>query len=270
MSTPLITQFRDLMQRIYGPFDTLSTKEISTWTPPPMADGHRGRYLWTDGFAVVNFITLFKETADRKYLDLANRLIHTVHDILGRTRDGAARLPNATDEFPLKGGLRIGKHAASGSDGDGQYHHYLTIWMFALNRMSVASGEKWYNDQAISLAESIHPYFMINRNSERPRMFWKLSTDLSRVLVTSEGNLDPIDGYVILKLLQKTAGEKVLEKEISEYKKILDRKWRQYESDDPLDLGMTLWTTHWFEKEEEWACAMAEKALQCLGTSSLD
>ena len=113
---------------------------------------------------------------------MANRLIHTVHDILGRTRDGSARLPNATDEFPLKGGLRIGKHAASGPDGDGQYHHYLTIWMFALNRMSVASGKKWYNDQAISLAESIHPYFMINRNSERPRMFWKLSTGFNEAV----------------------------------------------------------------------------------------
>ena len=197
-------------------------------------------------------------------------MIHTVHDILGRSRDGITRLPNATDEFPLKGGLRIGKHAASGSDGDGQYHHYLTIWMFALNRMSVATGEKWYNNQAISLAESIHPYFMINRNSERPRMFWKVSTDLKTPLVTSEGNLDPIDGYVTLKLLRKTSEENVLEKEISEYKKILDRKWRRYESNDPLDLGMTLWTSHWFDKEEEWASAMTEKALKCLGKSTFE
>ena len=154
MAASLVTQFRNGMQQIYGPFDSLSANETSTWTPPALGEGHRGRYLWTDGFAVVNFITLYKETSDSRYLQLATRLIHTVHDVLGRTRDGSARLPNATDEFPLKGGLRIGKHSASGPDGDGQYHHYLTIWMFALNRMTIASGEKWYNDQAISLSES--------------------------------------------------------------------------------------------------------------------
>lgn len=27
-----------------------------------------------------------------------------------------------------------------GSDGDGQYHHYLTVWMFALDRLSPVEG----------------------------------------------------------------------------------------------------------------------------------
>ena len=216
---------------------------------------------------MVNFITLFKETSEQKYLTLASRLIHTVHDILGRTRDGSAQLPGATEEWPLRGGLRIGKHHAHGQDADGQYHHYLTIWMFALNRMSIASDEKWYNDQAVSLAESIHPKFMIRRESARPRMYWKMSMDLSTPLVHSEGNLDPIDGYVIYKLLQKTEGTNVLEKEICEYKKILDTKWRKYISEDPLDLGMTLWTAHWFDKEEEWATALTQRAFTCLCAS---
>ena len=252
------------MRQIYGPFDTLSINQCRTWVPPELAEGHRGRYLWTDGFAVVNFITLYKENSDEKYLELARRLIHTVHDVLGRNRDGTSRLPGATDEYPLRGGLRIGKHHATGSDADGQYHHYLTIWMFALNRMSIASRNVWYNNQAISLAEAIHPHFMINRNSQRPRMFWKMSIDLQRPLVTSEGNLDPIDGYVILNLLQETKGETVLAQEISEYKKILDTKWQYYHSEDPLDLGMTLWTAHWFDKKEEWAASLTEQAFRCL------
>jgi hypothetical protein len=259
-----LAQFKNAMQRIYGPFESLSSEQVSSWTPPPMTEGHKGRYLWTDGFAVVNFVTLYKETSNDKYLILASRLIHTVHNILGRTRDGSARLPGATDEWPLRGGLRIGKHRATGSDADGQYHHYLTIWMFALNQMSIASKEKWYNEQAVSLAEAIHPKFMVNRDSSRPRMFWKMSMDLSMPLVPSEGNLDPIDGYVMYRLLQKTGGTNVLEKEISEYKKILETKWRQYVSDDPLDLGMTLWTGHWLNKEEEWATALTERAFACL------
>ena len=264
MSTAPLSRFRHAMQQIYGPFDSLQKDKISAWTPPEMSEGHRGRYLWTDGFAVVNFITLFKETWDDKYLGLADRLIQTVHDVLGRTRDGSARLPNATDQYPLRGGLRIGKHHATGSDADGPYHHYLTIWMFALNRMSIASKKEWYNDQAISLAKAIHPHFMIDRDSPRPRMFWKMSMDLKTPLVFSEGNLDPIDGYVIFNLLQQTTGTDVLAQEISEYKKILDTKWQRYTSDDPLDLGMTLWTAHWFNKKEEWATALTERALRCL------
>ena len=255
---------RFAMQKIYGPFESIPLDQVRHWTPPPMSEGHRGRYLWTDGFAVVNFITLFKETSEERYLQLARRLINTVHDILGRTRDGQARLPGATDEFPLKGGLRIGKHRATGPDGDGQYHHYLTIWMFALNRMSLASKDMWYNSQAISLAKAIHPHFMINRDSARPRMFWKLSMDLQTPLVTSEGNLDPIDGYVILNLLQETSGGTELTREINDYKKILDTKWKHYKSDDPLDLGMTLWTAHWFTGKEEWATALTQRAFECL------
>lgn len=235
-----------------------------------MSEGHGGRYLWTDGFGVLNFLTLYKETSDTHYLTLARQLIHAVHDILGRTRDGSARLPNATESWPLQGGLRIGKEHATGPDSDGQYHHYLTVWMFALNRMSVASGERWYNDQAISLAKAIHPRFVYERDSARPKMVWKMSTDLQRPLVRSEGNLDPIDGYVTFRFLQEQEGEgrasEVLREEIEDYRKILETKWRSYSSDDPLDLGMTLWMAHWFAEEEEWAKGLAERASKDLLT----
>ncbi|KDQ58408.1 hypothetical protein JAAARDRAFT_57340 [Jaapia argillacea MUCL 33604] len=259
--------FLAAMQHVYGPFTHLSPSSASTWTPPPNSEGHRGRYLWTDAFAVINFLTLHKSTSNPLYLTLAAHLIQNVHDILGYSRDGTKRLDGATDAEPLKGGLRIGKMEESGPDGDGQYFHYLTIWMFALNRMSLASGTKTYNDLALQLAKTVHPRFMVNRHSQRPRMFWKMSMDLSHPLVRSEGNLDPIDGYVIYKLLQQTDGEgsTVLVEEICDYKKILETKWRGYSSDDSLDLGMTLWTSHWFEGEEEWATGLSQRASRDLG-----
>ncbi|GAM39191.1 hypothetical protein TCE0_034r10529 [Talaromyces pinophilus] len=277
-----LNRFEKSMESLYGSFSNIQDPE--QWTPPPNSGGHRGRYLWTDAFGVVNFLTLHQEhskiaaaegsasasgsgpapginTAD-KYLVLARRLVETVHDILGRTRDGKARLPGATDENPLGGGLRIGKLDETGVDGDGQYHHYLTIWMFALNRMSLATGDPTYNKQAVALAQAIHPRFFVNRTSTRPRMVWKMSMDLATPLVPSEGNLDPIDGYVVYRLLQAStmamndgAGNvgsdkpKVLDEEIADYKRVMERKGEHFVSSDTLDLGMTLWTCHWFSDE---------------------
>lgn len=261
------------MESVYGKFTSITDPEA--WSPPPNSGGHRGRYLWTDAFGVLNFITLHKESArtanetpqDHRYLTLARRLVETVHDVLGHTRDGKARLPGASAENPLGGGLRIGKIDECGPDADGQYHHYLTIWMFALNRLSLATGDPTYNRQAIALAKAIHPRFFINRDSERPRMVWKMAMDLSEPLVASEGNLDPIDGYVIFRLLQaaEAATEQadrgdeahVLADEIADYKRVMARKGDHFVSTDPLDLGMTLWTAHWFSEKEDWAAHLA-------------
>ncbi|KAI0355917.1 hypothetical protein OH77DRAFT_1424188 [Trametes cingulata] len=265
----LISRFLRAMNSVYGPFDRLTPAQATTWTPPPMAEGHRGRYLWTDAFGVLNLLTLGVLTSNALYTTLAARLVDTVHDTLGRTRDGARRLPGASDTHPLAGGLRIGKEDEEddpGGDGDGQYHHYLTIWMFALNRMAHATGERRYNDLAVELAKAIHPRFVRDRDSARPRMYWKMSIDLSRPMVLSEGNLDPIDGYVVFSLLQRDhEGDKsVLAQEIDEYRRILETKWRRYVSDDPLDLGMTLWTAHWFDGEETWATELSRRARMCL------
>lgn len=142
---------------------TTETEHAATWSPPtnPGAGGHRGRYLWTDAFGVVNLITLWRETKSPVYLELAKRLAQTVHNVLGRTRDGSARLPGATDERPLDGGLRIGKLDEAGPDGDGQYHHYLTLWMFALNRLALAAREDRWNELAVQLAKAIHHRFVV-------------------------------------------------------------------------------------------------------------
>ena len=114
-----ISRFQEAQQSVYGP-SAADMQQAKAWTPPEKSGGHRGRYLWTDAFGVINYLTLNKETSDPKYLAHAIRLSETVHDVLGRTRDGKARLPRASDENPLGGGLRIGKEDEGGPDGDGQ------------------------------------------------------------------------------------------------------------------------------------------------------
>ncbi|KAL2270435.1 hypothetical protein VTJ83DRAFT_2619 [Remersonia thermophila] len=282
----LLAHFVEAMKAVYGPFDRITTPEAAArfaFPSHPGAGGHRGRYLWTDAFGVVNFVTLSRQaspslpSSSDVYLALAKRLVHAVHDTLGRTRDGASRLPRATDQEPLKGGLRIGKPAAAGPDADGQYHHYLTLWMFALNRLAVAARDRRYNDLAVQLARAVHPHFLVRGGGGPPTsMVWKVSTDLDEVLVPSEGALDAVTGYVVFRLLQRTAarlggGEQgsraggddgVLSSEINDYKHLMEHggRLRPRASRDPLDLGMGLWTCHWAPREP-WAAAMAEAGL---------
>ncbi|KAJ5309756.1 uncharacterized protein N7443_002217 [Penicillium atrosanguineum] len=271
--SPKVDRFQQAMESIYGRFANI--RDPDTWSPPLRSGGHRGRYLWTDAFGVLNLLTMHKEytvagggSDDKRYLVLARRLIETVHDVLGHTRDNRSQLPGATDANPLGGGLRIGKTDEQGSDCDGQYHHYLTIWMFALNRMAMASGDMDYNRLAVQLARAIHPKFFQNRSTSHPRVVWKMSMDLSTPLVTSEGNLDPIAGFVVFRLLQATAmkagdGE-VLSEEIADYRRVMDRKGEHFVSSDPLDLGMTLWTAHWFSGRETWASNLVTKCFEHL------
>lgn len=259
---PPMANFIRAMQQVYR-FPTEATE--GSWTPPPASAGHKGRYLWTDAFGLLNFLTLYHSTSNPHYLSLSKWLASAVHSTLGRTRDGKFRLPNATDAEPLKGGLRIGKDDATGPDGDGQYHHYLTLWMFALNRLALAAKEQAWNDLAVQLARAIHPAFVYDRDKARPRMYWKVSVDLWTPLVRSEGNLDPIDGYVVYRLLQSADGaeSKCLEREIEEYGRIVKGKWKGYGSSDPLDLGMTMWTAHFFgmgEGAEEWSESLLSAA----------
>lgn len=267
--SPRLDRFGQAMESLYGSFTNIENP--AKWTPPPMSGGHRGRYLWTDAFGVINLITMHREYSrcgsgtgdDNRYLIFADSLIQEVHEVLGRQRDGRSRLPGATDANPLGGGLRIGKTEDYGSDADGQYHHYLTVWMFALNRMGRASGDVKYNRLAVQLAKAIHSKFFIDRAAAKPRMIWKMDVNLSEPVVKSEGNLDPIDGYVVFRILQASAIEagdgEILAEEIGDYKRTMDRKGEHFVSSDTLDLGMTLWTAHWFCATEDWAADLTKK-----------
>jgi hypothetical protein len=103
------------------------------------------------------------------------------------------------------------------------------------------------------MAKAVLFRFITNVSAKRPKMFWKLSMDLSQPIVDSEGNLDPIDGYVTYTRLQETSDDHhVLDEELAALKKIVDDKVENYSSSDVLDLGMMLWTVHWLVPQPTW------------------
>jgi hypothetical protein len=219
------------------------------------------RYLWTDAFAVCNFLGLYQETGGKEFKDLALQLVDQVHDTLGRHRKDDSRTGwiSGLDEeqgrkHPTQGGLRIGKELNERGlrdpfderlewDQDGQYYHYLTKWMHALNRVSRITGDLKYNTWAVELAKRAHARFVYALSYGGPkRMYWKMSIDLSRPLVPSMGQLDPLDGFVTYNELQATAAKdsekstaRDLRAEISDMANIWEGK--SWATDDPLGIG---------------------------------
>ena len=68
------------------------------------------RYTWTDAFGVVLLVSLYAELGKRRFLDEAEWVVSDVDRVLGRPR-----------------GIRIGE----APDRDGQYFHYLAMWLYA-------------------------------------------------------------------------------------------------------------------------------------------
>lgn len=188
-----------------------------------LAGGVQRRYLWTDAFAVCNFLALSRVTGEARWIALARRLVHDVHHVLGRHRPDDARtgwisgLPeDEGEDHPTAGGLRIGKRLPERAvdepyddrlewDRDGQYFHYLVKWMHALDQMARATGDDAYERQAHELARRAHDAFTWRpRAGAGSRLYWKCSIDLSRPQVPSMGQHDALDGF--LTALQLDAG----------------------------------------------------------------
>ena len=77
---------------------------------------HPRRYLWTDAFAVCNYLGFFEATGNAAFRDLALHLVRQVHGTLRRHRDDDTRggwisglLSKEGEMHPTAGGLRIGK-----------------------------------------------------------------------------------------------------------------------------------------------------------------
>jgi hypothetical protein len=230
---------------------------VSTSKPPR-------RYLWTDAFAVCNFLGLYHQTKDDLYKRLAMQLVDQVHNILGRHRYDDTRTGwiSGLDEdegknHPTAGGLRIGKQLKERKpsealderlewDRDGQYFHYLTKWMHALNCASRATGEPLYNTWAIELAKTAHSRFTyVPASGGNKLMHWKMSIDLSYPLVASMGHHDPLDGlvtYIELRTsrarVPKGSSQPDLSSEIEDMVSIC--KGKNWATDDPLGIGELL------------------------------
>jgi len=217
------------------------------------------RYLWTDAFAVGNFLTLHRATGDVRHRELALCLVDDVHQVLGHHRPDDARTGwisgLAEDEGrrrPTAGGLRIGKPLPERAAGvpaderreweqDGQYFHYLTKWMQALDQLADGTGDERYARWACELMVVAHRAFVHTRNGGAGRaMYWKMSIDLSRPLVPSMGQHDPLDGLVTCVQLQAGAARlgadaSALARARQDFAALTDR--RSLATGDPLGLG---------------------------------
>jgi hypothetical protein len=217
------------------------------------------RYLWTDAHAVCNFLALEAATGDSDFGRLAAALADQVHTVLGRHRPDDARsgwISGLEEEEgrrrPTAGGLRIGKPRPERAvdapyderaewEQDGQYYHYLTKWMHALRQLCRATGEDRYLDWAVELARVAASAFRAPAGP--PRLFWKMSIDLSYPLVPSSGLHDPLDGLVTaLTLEAATAVADSASNEngpLQETITDLERMCRggRWETGDPLGIG---------------------------------
>lgn len=219
------------------------------------------RYLWTDAFAVCNFLAIYKLKKDKTYLDLALKLVEQVHHVLGKHRgdDGRTGWISGLNDYeaekhPTIGGLRIGKKLPERRlneplnwdlewDRDGQYYHYLTKWTHALNKVFLTTGEEKYLIWAIELAKRAHSAFTYTTPNGKRSMYWKMSIDLSRPLVESMGQHDPLEGYIVYNELQLAASNlknvPSLEWEIKDILEIVNQE-KYWFTNDPLGIGELL------------------------------
>lgn len=199
------------------------------------------RYLWTDSFGLVLLVSLYNETKDKKYLNMSENLVSEVYRVLGRKR-----------------GIRIGEEP----DRDGQYYHYLIIWIFALWRLGQIIPK--YHDSSIDLVKQIHKPF-VNKGKG---VYWKMEEDLSRPYAgIGYGAADHFKGYVIYRLVDN--GKDQLKEEIQDMKVIVEKNYKKTDIDQDLGAGMMLWLTHFFPNED-WAKYMKELSLKKLNKMWID
>jgi hypothetical protein len=243
----------DQDNRIEAARDLMLQFAAGTGLSPPALQPRR--YLWTDAFAVTNFLELWKASGDIRCHDLAIQLVEQVHGTLGRysaddQRQGWISGLNEAEgkKHPTAGGLRIGKklpeRAANESydpelewERDGQYLHYLTKWMHALCRVSAATEVTRPAFWASELAKAAWRGFAIDGGK---RLVWKASNDLSRPLVASMGHHDPLDGYisvreVIWHLQHAGISSQHLEAELHGFRALCTGK--DWATSDPLGIG---------------------------------
>jgi len=225
---PLVTSANEELKNMPDPHTADASILMLSFAQRTGLDSDRPprRYLWTDAFAVCNYLGLARATGEQRYKELALRLIDQVHHVLGRHRDDNPRngwisglSEQEGEAHPTRSGLRIGKQLSERGEADpfderlewerdGQYFHYLTKWMHALDQASRSTGDPEFNVWARELAVTAYDAFTyLPAPDDTPSMYWKMSIDLTRALVPSMGQHDPIDGYITAMQLRATAAE---------------------------------------------------------------
>ncbi len=147
-------------------------------------------------------------------------------------------------------GLRIGE----AEDRDGQYFHYLAMWLTALARLGDVRPE--YRARGIAIVRDVHSAFVVPSAG----VIWKMREDLSAPYPGyGFGALDAFDGYVAYRLLS----EEELAPEIDEMRTLIEQQYRTLDVDQDLGLGMMLWLAHFFS-EEDWAKHQTIRSLEAL------
>jgi hypothetical protein len=191
------------------------------------------RYLWTDAFGLVLLVSLYAGSGERRYLDQAESLVAEVVRVLGRAR-----------------GIRIGE----APDRDGQYFHYLAMWLYALSILGRHIPD--YRKMGVELVGQIHEAFVVPGRG----VIWKMKEDLSGPYPGyGFGALDAFDGYVSYRLLDETA----LADQIGDMHRLIERSAPELLITQDLGIGMMLWMTQFFPTED-WATAQKARGLQVL------
>jgi len=191
------------------------------------------RYLWTDAFGVVLLVSLHAALDERRYLDEAESVVADVDRVLGRAR-----------------GIRIGE----APDRDGQYFHYIAMWLFALGVLGRHVAD--YRRKGVALAREVHDAFVVPDVG----VIWKMNEDLTAPYPGyGFGALDAFDGYVAYRLLDEDA----LTRQIAEMHSLIERSAPDLLITQDLGIGMMLWMTQFFP-DEGWAVTQRARCLALL------
>lgn len=213
--------------------DTAYVLEKLRWMREERIWPNGPRYLWTDAFGVVLLVSLAEALGDPRYLDQAESVVAEVNRVLRRKR-----------------GIRIGEEP----DRDGQYFHYLAMWLYALATLGRARPR--YRDMGIELVKQVHKAFVVPGRG----VIWRMEEDLSGPYPGHGlGALDPFDGYVAYRRLD----EKELAREIDDMRLLIDHVVEDLMITQDLGLGMMLWMAHFFP-EEPWAKLQRQRCLDVL------
>ena len=187
---------------------------------PPLAQRSP---LSLDGrFRRCAFGLLYDALGDDKFLAEAEWVVSEVDRVLRRPR-----------------GIRIGEEP----DRDGQYFHYLAMWLYALAVLGRHVAR--YREMGIGIVHEVHDAFLVPGRG----VIWKMQEDLSAPYPGyGLGALDAFDGYVSYRML----GEEELSREIGDMRALIDEAAPDLVITQDLGLGMMLWMTHYFP-EEPWA-----------------